>query len=163
MNAEALATIAAAVVALTQLAKWGGLPDHTGPLAVLGFSALGVILWGYSTEPAFARAELFTYFSGWIVVATSAAGVFGFTRAGAAAVISANPNTPGLAPSPPPLVQRELEALAAAVGGQHNDIERIENAIRDLRADTRIAPPEDPDRLSTRHPAAAAWPPGGLG
>jgi hypothetical protein len=72
------------------------------------------------------------------------------------------PTAPPPADEPTPLVQRELEALAAAIGGQHNDIERIENALRDLRADRRGPEPEDPELISTRQPSGA-WPPGGFG
>lgn len=107
MTAEAIATIAAAVVALTQLAKWGGIPDKSGPVAVLLLSALGVAFWGYSTEPTWDRNILFTYFSAWIVVATSAAGVYGFTRAAGAAVTSAKPE-------PPDHVTREMLITLAA-------------------------------------------------
>lgn len=89
MTAEAIASIAAAVVALTQLLKWGGIPDKAGPLAVLVLAAMGVALWGYSTEPMWSRNLIFTYFSAWIVVATSSAGVFGFTRAASSAVVAA--------------------------------------------------------------------------
>jgi hypothetical protein len=85
MNAEAMASVSAAVVALTQLVKWAGLPDKYGPLSVLLLALLGVGFWGWS-EGDFTRAESFGYFAAWIVVATSAAGVFGFTRAGGEAV-----------------------------------------------------------------------------
>lgn len=95
MNAESIASIAAAVVALTQLLKWGGIPDKLGPLAVMILAALGVGLWGYSTEPAYGRSLVFTYFAAWIMVATSAAGIFGFTRAAGSAVIAAKAPPPG--------------------------------------------------------------------
>ncbi len=67
MDAQAVMTVAAAVVALTQLAKWCGLPDKWGPVAVLLFSLFGVALWGYSAND-FTRALLFAYFAGWIAV-----------------------------------------------------------------------------------------------
>jgi len=53
------------------------------------------------TEGPFSRAEGFSYFAGWIAVATSAAGVYGFTRASAAAVIKALPPPGGGAGSEP--------------------------------------------------------------
>ncbi len=100
MDAQAVMTVAAAVVALTQLAKWCGLPDKWGPIAVLLFSLSGVSLWGYSAND-FTRALLFAYFAGWIAVATSAAGVFGFTRAAAGAVTNAtSPPNSGAGSSP---------------------------------------------------------------
>jgi uncharacterized membrane protein len=85
MNAEAIIAVSAAVVALTQLAKWGFVPDKLGPLSVLLLSAIGVVFWGWS-KGDITRATAFQYFAGWIAIATSAAGVFGFTRAGSEAV-----------------------------------------------------------------------------
>lgn len=88
MNGEAILAVSAAVVALTQLLKWGGIPDKIGPLAVLALALMGVAFWGYA-EGTFERTRAFEYFAGWIAVATSAAGVFGFTRAGTSAVTAA--------------------------------------------------------------------------
>lgn len=81
MDGEAIVTVGATVVALVQLCKWGGLPDRRGPLAVLALSAIGVAVWGF-TKGQFQYTQAFSYFAGWIAVATSAAGVFGFTRSG---------------------------------------------------------------------------------
>ena len=88
MNGEAIVSVSAAVVALTQFAKWAGINERIGPLVVLALSALGVGLWAYSTG-TYQRTELFGYFAGWVAVATGAAGVFGFTRAAGSAVTSA--------------------------------------------------------------------------
>lgn len=88
MDGTAIITVSAAVVALTQLIKWAGLPDKTGPLAVLALSLFGVVFWGYSVG-TYERAHAFEYFAAWIAVSTSAAGVFGFTRAATVAVTSA--------------------------------------------------------------------------
>ena len=85
MNGEAIVSVSAAVVALTQLIKWSGLKDSYGPLSVRALSLLGVVFWGWSVG-TFVRTEAFTYFAAWIAVATSAAGVFGFTRAANTAV-----------------------------------------------------------------------------
>lgn len=87
MDGQAIVTISAVVVTLTQLIKFAGLPDKRGPLVVLGLSALGVVFWGYA-EGTYERAKAFEYFAGWISVATSAAGVFGFIRSGPAAVVA---------------------------------------------------------------------------
>jgi hypothetical protein len=90
MDGEAIVAVSAAVVALTQLVKWGGIPDKYGPFAVLGLSALGVLFWGWS-EGVFERAKAFEYFAGWIAVATGAAGVYGFTRAAGSGVARMSP------------------------------------------------------------------------
>jgi hypothetical protein len=100
LDAGALASISAAVVALTQLSKWAGLPDRIGPAAVLVFAALGMGVWAYS-EGQFAQTLVFEYFSGWIVVATSAAGIYGFTRAGAEQLARALPPPTGSAGGSP--------------------------------------------------------------
>lgn len=94
MNAEAIVAVSAAVVALVQLIKWAGLPDKVGPLAVLALAALGVVFWGWSTA-SITRASSFGYFAGWIAVSTSAAGVFGFTRASGDAVSKMTSPPPG--------------------------------------------------------------------
>jgi hypothetical protein len=91
MNAEAILSVSAAVVALTQLIKWAGLPDKWGPMAVLGLALVGVVIWAFSTTPAYDRELIFPFFSGWISVALNAAGVFGFTRAAVSAVARVTP------------------------------------------------------------------------
>lgn len=88
MDGEAILSVSAAVVALTQLLKWAGLNDKLGPLVVLALAAVGVAFWGYSVGN-FERARAFEYFAGWIAIATSAAGTFGFTRAATSAVTAA--------------------------------------------------------------------------
>jgi hypothetical protein len=100
MDGEAILAVSAAVVALTQLMKWGGVPDKYGPLAVLALAVVGVVFWGYSVGN-FERTKAFEYFAGWIAVATSAAGVFGFTRATTSAVTAAKaPPMSGAGSSP---------------------------------------------------------------
>lgn len=90
MNGESIMTISAAVVAVVQLVKWAGLKDSLGPIAVLLFAVAGTALWGWSVGD-FSRATTFSYFAGWAAVATSAAGVFGFTRAASSGVASLKP------------------------------------------------------------------------
>ncbi len=80
MNAEAIIAVSAAVVALVQLIKWAGVGEVYGPVAVLALSVFGVVFWGWSSGDI-SRATAFGYFAGWIAVSTSAAGVYGFTRA----------------------------------------------------------------------------------
>jgi hypothetical protein len=99
MSGQAIITVSAAVVALTQIVKWSGLPDRRGPLAVLVLSLLGVAFWGYSTGD-FTRASSFGYFAGWIAVTTSAAGVFGFTRSGVDALTSTKTPPAGAGANP---------------------------------------------------------------
>jgi hypothetical protein len=99
MDGQAILTVSAAVVALTQIAKWAGLKDNRGPIAVLVFALFGVILWGFSVGD-FERNQLFAYFGGWVAVATSAAGVFGFTRSGADALTATKSPPPGAGANP---------------------------------------------------------------
>ena len=87
MTGQAIIAVSAAVVALTQLIKWAGVPDRFGPLSVLVLAALGVAVWGF-TQGTVVQQQAFDYFAGWIAVATSAAGVYGFTRAAPEAVSS---------------------------------------------------------------------------
>ena len=82
MEAAAIMTVSGAVVALTELFKFFKMvPDDKGPLAVFILSALGVILFQASEPVPFVRTQLFGLFAGWIVIATSAAGVYGFVKA----------------------------------------------------------------------------------
>jgi len=94
MDAQAIITVSAAVVALTQLFKWGFIPDRYGPISVVVLSAVGVAFWAWSSGD-FSRASSFAYFAGWIAIATSAAGVFGFTRAGSEAITKTGGQPPG--------------------------------------------------------------------
>ena len=94
MTSQAIMSISAAVVALVSLLKWAGVRDNYGPIAVLSISFMGVIFWGWSTA-SLTRASAFDYFSGWVVVSTSAAGVYGFSRASGTALtkLTAPPST----------------------------------------------------------------------
>jgi hypothetical protein len=94
MDANAISVIAAAVTALVQVVKWQGLPDRWGPVVVLVFAAIGVGVWVYA-QGAFVRTDAFAYFSAWVTVALSSAGVFGFTRAAASSVTRATPPPAG--------------------------------------------------------------------
>lgn len=80
MDGEAIVSVSAAVVALTQLAKWARLPDKLAPVVVVVFALIGVAFWGW-TQGGVSREVAFGYFAGWVAVMTSAAGVWGFTRA----------------------------------------------------------------------------------
>lgn len=90
MEGEAIVTVSAAVVALTELVRWAGLPPERAPLVVALLAALGVVLWGLG-DGVFTRHDLFSYFAGWVAVATSAAGVFGFRRAAVRSVTDTGP------------------------------------------------------------------------
>jgi hypothetical protein len=101
MPSDATVAVSTAVVALTMLVKWAGLKDSYGPLAVLALSAFGVAFWGWS-KGVMTQTMAFDYFVGWIAVATSAAGVFGFTRSIPASVTTGSPRSviPGAAQNP---------------------------------------------------------------
>lgn len=91
MDGSAIVAVSAAVTALTQLLKWASaVPDKYGAVAVMLLSIIGVAFWAWS-EGSFDRAQSFNYFAGWVAVATSAAGIFGFTRAASGAVSSMKP------------------------------------------------------------------------
>jgi hypothetical protein len=100
MNGEAIISVSAAVVAMVQLIKWAGLRDNYGPIAVLALSLEGVAFWGWSGGE-FTRQAAFTYFAGWIAVSTSAAGVYGFSRASGEALtkMTAPPSGAGASPT----------------------------------------------------------------
>ncbi len=82
MDAGAIIAVSAAVVALTQIFKWGFIKDSHGPIAVMVLSVFGVAVWAWS-KGNFERASAFEYFAGFVAVALNAAGIFGFTRAAA--------------------------------------------------------------------------------
>lgn len=94
MNSEAIAAVSISVVGITQLLKWSGVNDKLGPIVVLLLSAIGVAFWGWAQQDL-QRSTAFEYFAGWVIVATSAAGVYGFTRAGSAGItrMTAPPDT----------------------------------------------------------------------
>jgi hypothetical protein len=99
VDGQAILTVGAAVVALTQLCKWGGVPDKAGPIVVLLLGLLGTAVWAYS-QPSFDRASTFQYFSGWVTVSLSAAGVFGFTRVASESVTRLKAPPAGAAQDP---------------------------------------------------------------
>lgn len=116
MSAEAIVSISAAVVAITQLLKWAKLPDHWGPIAVILLAGVGVGIWLFSqTVWPPERTQVWEIFAGWVAVALSAAGVFGFTRAGAEAVTRATSPPSDGAGSSPTGAAADTDALAEAV------------------------------------------------
>lgn len=90
MRAEDVIAVGAQVVVATQFVKWSGLPDRFGPLIVIVLSALLVAVWGLSSGTGWSNQLLWPYTAGFIGVATTAAGVYGFTRSAAIAIASAN-------------------------------------------------------------------------
>ena len=84
MQGVPILTVSAVVVALAQLVRWAGLPERWAPIVVAVLAAVGVGLWAIAAGPPTASAA-FDYFAAWVTVTTSAAGVFGFTRANSAA------------------------------------------------------------------------------
>lgn len=95
MSGQAIITVSAAVVALTSLLKWTKIvSDKRGPIMVLVLAVVGVGFWGWTTGDV-SRATAFAYFAGWIAVATSAAGVYGFTRSGPESITATTEPPPG--------------------------------------------------------------------
>lgn len=100
MSGQAIVAVSASVVALTQLLKWGKIvSDQRGPLVVLVLALFGVGFWGWTTGDI-SRATAFGYFAGWISVATSAAGIYGFTRSGPEAITATSTPPAGAGASP---------------------------------------------------------------
>lgn len=87
MSGQDIAAVTVAVVALVQLLKWSGVPVRLAPVVVLLSAAIGTSVWAWSAQAA-SRATAFDLFTGWILVAVAAAGVFGFTRATSDALVS---------------------------------------------------------------------------
>lgn len=99
MDGQAIIAVSAAVVALVQLAKWSGVPDKYGPACVLALAVLGTAVWAWS-KGSYSQAGAFDLFAGWIAVATSAAGVFGFTRAARADMVKTQSPPSGAGSNP---------------------------------------------------------------
>jgi DNA-directed RNA polymerase specialized sigma24 family protein len=91
MHEVPVLTVSAIVVALAQLVRWAGLPDRWAPVAVAVLALVGVGFWAAAGPDPSTTA--FDYFAAWVTVTTSAAGVFGFTRAGFRARRSHPPGT----------------------------------------------------------------------
>jgi hypothetical protein len=100
VNSDAVIAVSALVAALTQIAKWSGLPDRFGPIAVLILAALGTAVWAYSAND-FRQETTFAYVSGWAAVSLTSAGIFGFTRASASAVAGVRTGSGGAAGGSP--------------------------------------------------------------
>lgn len=120
MTTTEAALVSAAVTAMTQLMKWTrAIPDRYGPISVLVWSALGVAIWAFSAE-AFRRADAFELFSGWITVSLAAAGIYGFTRAGAESLTRATP-APIAAGGASSTTDRQVDALTDRLVGRITD------------------------------------------
>jgi hypothetical protein len=153
MNADALVAISAAVVACVQMSKWAGMRDSFGPLAVIGFSGLGVVVWLFSQDawpPA--RTETWPIVAGWISVALGAAGVFGFTRASASAVIRATtPPADGAGSSATVTEAPPVDVLAAIPTMSAADLAAVRDAAM-ARHEALMAPANDPLPPNPRYP-----------
>ncbi len=150
MSSEGTIAIAAAVVALVQLWKWAGLRDSWAPLAVILLSVVGVLVWllsGESWPPS--RHDVWPILTGIIAVTLSAAGTFGFTRAGASAVASLTSPPAGGAGSEPSIKSGEPPLTVSAVADEL-ERRRDERVQARLRAG-RLEPPE-PDPLISKPP-----------
>lgn len=94
MDATAIISVSAAVVALAELVKGLGIASRFTPLVALLLSALGVVIWGYSAVGTFTRPQVYSYFVAWITVATAAKGIFETTKAVANGFKNANGKEP---------------------------------------------------------------------
>lgn len=125
MSAEAIVAISAAVTALVQLSKWAGLKDSWGPIVVILFSGVGVLIWLLSqTVWPPARTDTWDIFAGWVSVALASAGIFGFTRASVSAVTAAKAPPADGAGSSPTVEAADLTA---------DDIKRVDDHAERLK------------------------------
>lgn len=142
MNAEAIVSVSALVVALVQLAKWARMPEEYGPAAVLGLSLLGVAAQVFgSTDWPPDRLDTMPILTGWAAVATSAAGVFGFTRAAVGAVTRATPPPPGAGEQTVNLVPTAEEIARAYIQERRRESD-----------ERRQAPPPPPPDMDPYRP-----------
>lgn len=85
MDATAVIAVSGAIVMLLQVLKSAGLTGRWALVSSAVMSMVGVVVWGYS-QGTYERPETWAFFSGWVAVFTSAAGVFGIVNGGAEAV-----------------------------------------------------------------------------
>jgi hypothetical protein len=137
---------------LTQFTKWAGIDDRRGPLAVILLSLLGVLLWSFSTVPAWDRSLVWSIFSGWVNVLLTAAGIYGFTRALPQAVSSF---------TVPPGQGAGSEPVASMSAAGHEDelIPMTDDEREEILAATRALGPAEVARvlgmLRARHESYA--------
>lgn len=92
IDAAAAIAIGGLVTALVQMAKWSGMGDKYGPLAIAASSLGATVLWVYS-KGAYDRSLLFDFAAGWANIMLTSAGIFGFTRSLPAAVSEGSRNS----------------------------------------------------------------------
>lgn len=119
--------VSALVTALTQVAKWSGVPDRYGPVVVLLISALATALWAWDASIPF-RGNGFILVSNAAQIALQAAGIFGFTRASASAVIALTSPPAGAGGDATTTVRAREDEIAPAMIGEHPV--RCENCLR---------------------------------
>jgi hypothetical protein len=139
MSSEEALLVGAAVTALTQFAKWAGIDERRGPVAVILLSLLGVLLWSFSTVPAWDRALVWSIFSGWVNVLLTAAGIYGFTRAMPEAVSSFT--------KPPTGAGSEPVASMSAAGHEDELIPMTDDEREEILAATRALGPAEVARV----------------
>lgn len=81
MTPETITSISVSVTGITQIFKSFGLPKTWNLFVVLILSALMVVAWAWS-HGGLRQSELFDYISTWVLVATSAVGVFSAATVG---------------------------------------------------------------------------------
>lgn len=90
MNTADALMVAAVVVPLTEVVKYSRrVSDRYAVHVVMLLSAIGVLLWAWSTPGALVRGNAWQLFAGWVSVVVSAAGVYGFIRETRAGVMDA--------------------------------------------------------------------------
>lgn len=145
MTTTEAALVSGAVVALTQLLKWTKIiPEKFGPLSVLVWSLCGVLIWAYSAE-AFRRANTFELFSGWITVSLAAAGIYGFTRAGAETLARATPPPSGAGAEPVAVRTDDVDAITDQLVSRITDRLLERSGVERRRMRRQADPPSELD------------------
>lgn len=78
---QVAAAITPPLIAITQIAKWAGMPSKFAPLAVVTFAALICAIWAYSEGPPSFGAMLFQYLVATLAATVQALGLYAFVTA----------------------------------------------------------------------------------
>lgn len=89
MDSQDIVLISGAVAGLTRLLVMLGVPHRYRAAVVIITTTIGIALWAYTQPELASQTNVFGYFTCWIAVATSAAGVYELTGKTSSEVVSA--------------------------------------------------------------------------